>query len=507
METPLLQPKELMDDYLHKLNTGFLPDQQEITTRMGSFMSLLHLHRYGLRLKTTISIGVPLIALLTISAIVIVNQTRNRVSGQMAESAQLAAETVTSCMKAFGIIGDAAGLDVLVRDLRASADFADIHVMRSPVTEKDLGPRQGAAPLDDHDREVLSSGLSKQIPDPGTHELRFIFPLKADQSCVECHPSAKPGDVLGAASVTVRTDKSDATMAAIVSITLFTFLIIVLIQSGILSVLVTRTVVGPIAAIVNGLSEGAAQVTAMSEQVAATSQTLSAGATEQASSLQETSASLEQMASTTKMNAGHAGKVNTLVVDAVSAVDRGTAAMSDMAEAITEIQNSSGETVKIIRVINEIAFQTNLLALNAAVEAARAGDAGKGFAVVAEEVRNLARRSAEAARNTDSLIAHARTNANRGVEVADACVAILEEISSGINQVSTLTTEVSSASREQSQGIEQVNTAISQIDQVTQQSASSAEESSAASQELAERAQQMQGYVAKLTAILNGQRN
>jgi methyl-accepting chemotaxis protein len=178
--------------------------------------------------------------------------------------------------------------------------------------------------------------------------------------------------------------------------------------------------------------------------------------------------------------------------------------MEGMSKAIMEIKKSSDETAKIIKVIDEIAFQTNLLALNAAVEAARAGEAGKGFAVVAEEVRNLAQRSAEAAKNTSALIEGSQKNADNGVHATEQLIGILNEVTGSIKKVSALVGEVSAATAEQAQGIDQINSAVAQMDQVTQQSASNAEESSAASEELSAQAQQMMQIVSDLNRLVSG---
>jgi methyl-accepting chemotaxis protein len=252
------------------------------------------------------------------------------------------------------------------------------------------------------------------------------------------------------------------------------------------------------------LSAGADQTATAAAQVASSSQGLAQGASEQAASLEESSSSLEEMSSMTRKNAETAQQAAALSAEAKSAADKGNRAMAHMVRAISDIEKSAADTAKIVKTIDEIAFQTNLLALNAAVEAARAGDAGRGFAVVAEEVRNLAVRSAEAAKNTAALIDLSVNHARGGVTIASDVAKTLEDINTGCTKVNALIAEIAAASSEQSQGISQVNSAVAQMDKVTQQNASNAEESAAASEELAGQAVAMTDVVTELTQFVGG---
>ncbi|MEN9353743.1 MAG: hypothetical protein RL318_1068 [Fibrobacterota bacterium] len=245
------------------------------------------------------------------------------------------------------------------------------------------------------------------------------------------------------------------------------------------------------------VSDSTSQVASASGQISSGSQNLAQGANEQASSLEEVSASLEEMSSMTRQNAENANQAKNLAGEADQNAKVGTDAMTRMSSSIQKIKESSDQTAKIVKTIDEIAMQTNLLALNAAVEAARAGEAGRGFAVVAEEVRNLAQRSAQAAKNTADMIGESVRNADDGVKIATEVSSSFEKIAGSSKKVNDLIAEIAVASKEQAAGIKQVNDAVSQMDKVTQQNAANAEESASASEELSSQAAELQAMVAQ----------
>ncbi len=265
-----------------------------------------------------------------------------------------------------------------------------------------------------------------------------------------------------------------------------------------------RNLTRPINRVVDGLSQAADQVTSAASEVSSASNQLAQGSSEQAASLEETSSSLEELSSMTRTNADNAQQANTLTTESSRIMDGANNSMAELTRSMGEITAASEAISKIIKTIDEIAFQTNLLALNAAVEAARAGEAGAGFAVVAEEVRNLAMRSAEAAKNTAELIEGTVTKIKGGADLVDRTNAAFAEMAASTRKVTELVGEIAAASSEQALGLDQINKALNQMDKVTQDNAATAEETASASEEMNAQAGHMKDFVADLVRVVGG---
>ncbi len=288
-----------------------------------------------------------------------------------------------------------------------------------------------------------------------------------------------------------------------VNISVVAGIIISIISIGI-SLYICASIIMVLNTLINAMQASSEQVASAAGQVSSTSQSLAEGSCEQASGIEEINSSMDEISGQTTMNADNARMAHKYSQEVNDSTQKCNDAMTEMSSAINDIQKSSEETSKIVKTIDEIAFQTNLLALNAAVEAARAGEAGKGFAVVAEEVRNLAMRSAEAARSTTGMIEESVKNANNGVEIVTKVGSVLSEIAESVGQTTDYVSNISTSNDEQAAAISQIKAAIAQMDKVTQANASASEEGASAAEELTAQAETMNDIVHNLSRMVGG---
>jgi methyl-accepting chemotaxis protein len=267
-----------------------------------------------------------------------------------------------------------------------------------------------------------------------------------------------------------------------------------------------RKIVGSINAVIAGVNESAERISEASGEVATSGGSLSDGASAQASALEETSSALEEISTMSKQNSENAGQARIMMKEAQMTVGTVNTHLNEMVEAISEINQASQDTAKIIKNIDEIAFQTNLLALNAAVEAARAGEAGAGFAVVADEVRNLAMRAAEAAKNTEKLIENTLRAVRHGSESATATQTAFQGNMEITRKTGQLVDEIATASDEQAKGLGMINSSVAEMDRVTQSNAGAADELAVSARELNSEARQMKSFAHQLVVLVKGEK-
>lgn len=415
----------------------------------------------------------------------------------------------------------------VVASMHAASRFAKEqgYDFRTP----NMGPRDPANEPDELEQRALQvlteDRLSEyHVVDRDRNAVRYFRPVVLSQSCLVCHgdpatsetlwgnregidvtgyamEGKQTGSIHGAFEIIQSLDEADQEAAAALWTGGLMTAAVVAFVIAVLCVFI-RKPINLVRFVSEKLDGTVSQVRDASSQLATSSQQLAEGAGQQASSIEETSATLEELTSMTQQNCEHAGQANSLAVEAHQAAEKGQQIMERMSHTISQIKTASDRTAEIVKTIDEIAFQTNLLALNAAVEAARAGEAGKGFAVVAEEVRALAQRSAEAAKNTANLILESQKSADEGVHVTSQVHERLNEIRSQVHKLMLIIGEVATASKEQSVGLDQISKAVLQIEQVTQASAATSEQAAAASDQLSMQADELASHVTMLRSVV-----
>ena len=463
-------------------------------------------------------------------------------SREFAESVnQMVMATLTGMM----ITGVSKDRAVFLDQIRNSNNISGLQVFRygSTISQYGAGDKTESNPTS-NERAVMDSGKPHFKVNDEDDNLTAIFPVLNSRNylgkdCTGCH-QGKEGDVLGAVSMKLSLKRSQAELRSFTWWITFVALGLTLPLLGSVYFFIRRFVGRPLggepavatamanriaagdltaelsakagdttslmaamgrmqqslSSVIGQIYEAVDTIKTASHEIASGNADLSQRTEEQASSLEETASSMEELTSTVKQNADNARQANQLAIGASEVALKGGQVVGQVVQTMTSINESSKKIVDIISVIDGIAFQTNILALNAAVEAARAGEQGRGFAVVATEVRNLAQRSAAAAKEIKALIADSVDKVGTGTQLVDQAGKTMDEIVASVKRVTDIMGEITAASQEQSAGIEQVNKAIAQMDEVTQQNAALVEEASAAAESMEEQAQGLAAAVA-----------
>lgn len=448
---------------------------------------------------------------------------------QTNEVAFLLAHNTAVAIQAFGQSGDMDGLKLFLENANTKKEdqqtgakpgeqpetpvnkneeiaeeaMEDVHAVRGPATESEHGKRENGGPQDALDQVALDTGELQVEVDPAAHTVRYVFPLLWDEpKCGMCHTKPAGSQVLGLASVKVNTQRNDRSLLSMNLSVLGILAIAILLEIILLIVTLGRSMVRPLRAITGQLDQASASILDASQKVEEVAARLADLDRDQAASLEQTSATIEELSSMVQSTAANTATAAGVSRESLDVARKGHAAMTHMSTTVTAIKQSADETMPIIRTIDEIAFQTNLLALNAAVEAARAGDAGKGFAVVAEEVRNLAQRSAQAARDTAGRLEESQANAGQGLAASGQTAEVLSNMGQGIERVAQIIQDVDVAAKEQAQGLTQVAHAMTRIDQMTQERAGYSAKTLETAQDLAERASALNESVDTLIEMI-----
>ncbi|MBI3992069.1 MAG: hypothetical protein HY342_02255, partial [Candidatus Lambdaproteobacteria bacterium] len=403
-------------------------------------------------------------------------------------------------------------LATYLKPLTENQSVNEIRVLRADLVNKEYGDGPpDSAPRDEFERAVLSDGQVRfrfdEDMNRATYQVLIPYTVRPEEaeSCLGCH-EAQIGSVLGAVGVTIDlTEQRNFGMRTFLAISAIG-IVIYIIFIVMLARFMKSSFTSRVKAVVDGLVETSNEFSMAAQEIAMASQNLAQGTSRQVSRVEQAVHTVHDMAESTEQTAEHAKSTSEVAAAASRLVERGNSATTQMVSAIGEVKQSADKGAVIIRTIDEIAFQTNLLAINAAVEAARAGDAGRGFAVVSQEVRNLAQRSADAARETGQLLADSQQKALYGAEMAGEVERIFSEISNAIQKVSALAAEVAGAAAEQARGVENMQAAMADVDADTQGSAASAEETAATSEELDAQSKQLLVMVATLDGLIHGTR-
>ena len=490
--------------------------------------------------RLVVAIGAMLGVAWTMMIVLSYAERRDATIEQARDFAESTNQMINATLTGMMITGVSKERAVFLDQVRESNNIKNLRVLRYGSVISDYGTGEGSEGSPNAEElAVMNSGKSSFVANEKDGYLSAIFPILnwktyLGKECMGCHQGAE-NSVLGAISMQVSLKKAQAGLSSFawrISLIAFALTLPLL---GAVYYFIRRFVSGPLGGepaaatavanriaagdltqplvvgkgdsssliaamsrmqqnlfdVIGRINQAAGTITVASREIAAGNTDLSQRTEEQASSLEETASSMEELTSTVKQNAENAKQANQLALGASQVAVKGGEVVGQVVETMSSINASSKKIVDIISVIDGIAFQTNILALNAAVEAARAGEQGRGFAVVATEVRNLAQRSAGAAKEIKALIGDSVDKVGAGTKLVDEAGKTMQEIVSSVKRVTDIMSEIAAASHEQSAGIEQVNQAIAQMDEVTQQNAALVEQAAAAAESMLEQTQNL----------------
>ena len=430
---------------------------------------------------------------------------------EMAEQLSIVILRSLNVMMVQGTISERA---LYLKEITKSKGLKEVRVIRSESVNKQFGGGfENEKPRDETEHRVLESAQPEVsiVEDGGERFYRAVVPFIMDESarnteidCFMCHTESMAGTANGALNVLIPLKTTDAAIAANGRVMALFYIVELLLIMAALYVLIDRNVLRVLYAVSRELYDTASEVKESSTSMSQSSEVISDGAARQAAAVEETSAAMEELAKHGEKNRDNAHRAEAVTGASLEMVSKGAQVMGQMKTAMREIIHSSDEIHKIIKVIEEIAFQTNLLALNAAVEAAKAGGHGKGFAVVAEEVRNLAQRSAAAAKETTELADSAVEKSERGSKMTEEAADIFDGVADAARKTATIIKEIVQTTDHSQHGVREINTAVKDIDSVTQENARKAEQANMHCMTLDQRADDLSSIIEELNLIIHG---
>jgi len=425
-----------------------------------------------------------------------------------AQRSQEAEAAYQRMVKGFGdavVMQDASGLDRAVEDGRqAVAALKAVAAIPGLSSQRSGEARQLAISLDQllgDARRIYGAASSGTLSESAQDEIRTL----ASRTEAASAALAKTKEQV-AADLHQQLSALEASSVHQSSLALAVFMVTLTLAGVIVHLTIKRSITGPVVRVIGGVQQAADEAARAAAQMAQSGAEVSSNAQEQAACIEETSAALEEISATTRQNADRAGEADRLMQTARQTVDRAAHSMDDLSSSMTLISKSSQQVAGVLKSIDEIAFHTNILALNAAVEAARAGEAGAGFSVVADEVRSLAHRAAEAARNSSAIIDQTVEHVTKGVDLVGNAHTAFKQVSVTIGSGSQIVSQIAASSDEQARGVSNIGQAVVRIEHLTQRNVANAQQTADGASAMNTQVEETRRYLDELVAVV-GLRN